>query len=428
VKTKPIALALAGLALLTLLTAAASPLLRGMIGAGSPSVPIYTVERTDFVHRVHAEGNLKAVEATLLGPPPEVTESLKIAWLAENGSPVDEGDVVIRFDPTDMEENLRRGKHDRATAESKIVQKQAAVEATRSNLDRDAAMASLELDYAQRFQNKDRQVFSRAEIIESEIDHELAERKRDHAAEAGEVQSELAQTELDLLSINRRQAEIKIEHAQKGLRALEVRAPHGGIFVLKERWGRTPEVGQMVWGGNAIAELPQLGQMEAEVFVLEADAGGLEQDLPASLVIEAHPDRTYEARVKSVDAVAQRRNRRVPVQYFRVILELSETDTKLMKPGQRVRAQLTLAELGDVLAVPRQAIFESEGEKVVYRRGSEGFELVRVELGAAALGRVVVTAGLEPGDRIALRDPQRSPEATGEGGAAAAGGPMGAGG
>ena len=51
-----------------------------------------------------------------------------------------------------------------------------------------------------------------------------------------------------------------------------------------------------------------------------------------------------------------------------------------------------------------------------------------VELGATALGRVVVAAGLEPGDRIALRDPTRPIDAQGEGGADAASGPMGAGG
>ena len=94
------------------------------------------------MNRVFADGHFKAVDATLLGPPPEVTDSLKIAWLAEDGSRVDEGQVVIRFDPTDMEEDLRRGNHDRETAQSKIVQKEAQERASSSNLQRDAEMAS----------------------------------------------------------------------------------------------------------------------------------------------------------------------------------------------------------------------------------------------------------------------------------------------
>lgn len=244
-------------------------------------------------------------------------------------------------------------------------------------------MASLELDYAKQFQTKDSRIFSRVQIVESEIDQDLASTKQAHAAEAGQVHEELVESELDLLTIERRQAEIRIDHAATGLLALEVRAPHAGIFVLKQWWGRMPEVGQTVWGGNAIAEIPKLEEMEAEVFVLEADAGGLEAGLPATVVIEAHPDGEYSATVKSVDALAQRRNRSVPVQYFRVTLALTATDPAVMKPGQRVRSVLTLVELDEVVSVPRQAVFEEESRKIVYRRQGGGFEPVRVELGRA---------------------------------------------
>ena len=226
------------------------PALRGLADPGTGGVPVYQVERAVFEPKIHAEGNLEAVDATLLGPPPEVPEALRIAWLAPDGSRVVEGEVVIRFDPTEMEENLREGRHDRDTADSKIEGRKALEEGSRSNLERDAEMASLELDYSKQFQSKDARIFSRTEIIESEIDQELAGRKKEHATEAGEIHSNLAKTELDLLAIERRKAEIKIEQAEKGLQALEVRAPHPGIFVLKQQWGRLPEVGQMVWAAT----------------------------------------------------------------------------------------------------------------------------------------------------------------------------------
>jgi HlyD family secretion protein len=422
-------LALCGLILvaMALVAAAAVPALRAFGGASAGDVPVYRVERGDFVNRVHADGNLKAVDATLLGPPPEVTDALKIAWLAPDGSHVEEGEVVVRFDPSELEEELRSGEYERNTAESKIVQKEALERASRTNLERDAEIASLELDYAKKFQSKDARIFSRVQIIESEIDEELAGKKQAHAAEAGQVHEELVESELDLLTIERRQAEIRIDHAETGLQALEVRAPHAGIFVLKQWWGRMPEVGQTVWGGNAIAEIPKLDAMEAEVFVLEADAGGLEAGLPATVVIEAHPDEEYRATVKSVDALAQRRNRRVPVQYFRVTLELQATDPTVMKPGQRVRSVVALAELEDVVSVPRQAVFEEESKKIVYRRQDGGFKPIPVELGPSALGRVVIERGVSPGDTIALRDPTRPADAPAESSGDAPSGPMGTG-
>ena len=71
----------AGLLAVVLAASAAVPALRG-IGQGADDVPTYVVQRGDFVRQIHGEGNLKAAEATVLGPPPELRRPLKIAWLA----------------------------------------------------------------------------------------------------------------------------------------------------------------------------------------------------------------------------------------------------------------------------------------------------------------------------------------------------------
>ena len=43
-----------------------------------------------------------------------------------------------------------------------------------------------------------------------------------------------------------------------------------------------------------------------------------------------------------------------------------------MKPGQRVRAVAALEEAQGVLAIPRGAVFEKDGKRVVYRREGGG--------------------------------------------------------
>jgi RND family efflux transporter MFP subunit len=397
-----------------LAVSAAVPTLRRLGNDPTSEVPTYVVSLGDFSRKIHAEGNLKAADATLLGPPAKMRRPLKIAWLAPDGSRVKEGDVVIRFDPTDLEEELKEGRHDRATTDSQITQKAVREEGSRRNLERDTEVANLELDYAEGFQSKDTEIFSRTEIIEAEIDKELASTKKEHAEQVGRVHGELAQAELDLLAIERRKAELTISQAEEGLQDLEVRAPHDGIFVLKKVWGRRPEVGQMVWGGNAVAEIPEPATMEAQIYVLEADAGGLEVDLPATILLDARPGVIYQAQVNKVAALAQRRNHRVPIQYFAVTLALEETVPEVMKPGQRVQAVLTLDELEDVLTVPRQAVFEEDGKKIVYARRGGRFEPVEVELGPAAPGRLVIEKGLEEGDRIALRDPTRPADESAE--------------
>jgi hypothetical protein len=89
-----------------------------------------------------------------------------------------------------------------------------------------------------------------------------------------------------------------------------------------------------------------------------------------------------------------------------------------MKPGQRVRAVVKLEEAQDVMAIPRGALFEKGGQRVVYRREGAAFLPVEVTVGRNSVSRIVVESGLHPGDRIALRDPSLKRPTPGAGGAA----------
>ncbi len=76
-----------------------------------------------------------------------------------------------------------------------------------------------------------------------------------------------------------------------------------------------------------------------------------------------------------------------------------------MRPGQRVQADIRLEEAQDVIAIPRAALFEKDGRRLVYRQSSPRFTAVEVTVGPSSASRVVIEKGLAPGDRIALRDP-----------------------
>jgi hypothetical protein len=86
-----------------------------------------------------------------------------------------------------------------------------------------------------------------------------------------------------------------------------------------------------------------------------------------------------------------------------------------------VRAVIKLEEAEGVVAIPRGALFEKDGKRVVYRREAGDFVPVEVTVGRNSVSRIVVETGLRPGDHVALRDP--SLPATRASGAAAATGP-----
>ena len=407
--------------------------LAALLGIGRlrrPSdVPTLVVSKSGFERRVVAEGNLEAAEATPVTAPVDAQGQLKVAWLVPDGTPVKTGDVVVRFDPSEMERSLRDGESDATATKSKITGMQADTGGAIRNLERDGALAREELEGADRYRVEDPEVFSRQEIIRSEIDRTLATQRIETSDAVRSIRQDVAKVDLDLLDIERRKAGIAIDRASKGLEALEIKAPHDGILVFKRDWrGEITRVGDTLWAGEPVGEIPELETMQARVYVLEADAGGLAPGLAATLVVEAHPSIEYKAKIKKVDTLAKRRTGWIPVQYFGATLELQATDQAVMKPGQRVRAVLALDARADAISVPRNAIFEKDGKKIVYKRSGGEFLPAEVTVGPAAVGRVVVEQGLAVGDEIALRDPlavvgdDRSTSASGGSAAALPGG------
>jgi HlyD family secretion protein len=384
----------------------------GMDGSGE--VPVAAVERRDFIHEVPAEGNLRAARSAVVQVPAQGTRtgSFHVAWVAADGTRVRTGDVVARFDPTDLARELRDAEAKLETARLKAAGQRSGLQADIANLKRDAAMARVELDNANHFQKKDELIFSRDDIIQSEMDQKLAAGKELHAREQQTGRAQLGQANLDLVAIDVRQAEAQIRQAREGLRALQVTAPHDGVLILNRNrpGGDPPRVGDTVWSGMALAEIPDLSEMQAEVYVLEADAGGLAPGKPATVVVESQPGVERPARIARVDTLAKPRLSGSPVQFFAVTLAFSPGTLKTMgtvKPGQRVLARLRLEERRGALVAPREAVFQRAGGNVVYRRrgGGHGFEPVPVTLGPAGVGAAVIETGVAPGDVLALRDP-----------------------
>jgi len=375
------------------------------------TVPTFVVAQDRLVRRVTAEGNLRAVKATPLTVPKTSNDfgAMKIAWLIPDGTRVKQGDVVVKFDRTDPEKKLQDGRADLESADARLsaerIKGRAAVDAR----DSAATLAGKELEQTRQFQSKDKEIFSRNQIVESEIDETLAGARKDHAEKTKQVERNLSRSKAGMIVVEQQKAKLAITHATTALESMEVRAPHAGIFVHQRNWrGDTPKVGEQLWPGQAVGEIPLLDAMEVEVFVLELDGSGLAEKQLAEIVIEARPDVVYRGKIRLVDKLAKPRIGGVPIQYFAVVIELEKTESAVMKPGQRVRAKLVLDE-ARALVVPRQAILNKDGKNFVYRRTPRGeFESVAVELGAATSGRVVVKSGVVAGDLIALRDPTRS--------------------
>lgn len=372
--------------------------------APGKTIPTHTVQRGPFAHEVTAEGYLRAVKSTPLTGPTGAGAQ-KIAWMIRDGSAVKQGDLVLRFDPSDSEKRLQDGKADLASAEAKIAKERVLVGAAVRGRERTADLSSAELAQTKAFANKDTEIFSRNQIIESEIDEGLSAARVGHATATKTIESSLSESKVALLDVEKKKADLRIAQASRGLSKLEVRAPHDGIIVFGAERGVVPHIGDTIWPGQTFATLPLLDDMECDVFVLEADAAGLAIDRAAQITLEAHPEQTVGGKIVRIDSLAKPRVRDVPIQYFGATLSLEKTDPARMKPGARVHAVLSLG-TSEALTVPRQAVFERDGKIIVYRMNNGHFDPVTVKLGPSTPGRVVIEEGLADGDRVATEEPR----------------------
>ncbi len=370
-------------------------------------VATFDVRPGRFVREVEARGTLKAVTATPIVAPIQSRRAQKVAFLAQDGSLLKKGDLVVEFDPYDAQREAADSQADLAAAKAKIDKAKAEGSKNQRSIAIDRDVARGDLSRAEQFKLTDETLYSRNQIIESRLSRELAATQLDVSGKRLAASSTLSAAERALGEIDTAKANLKLDRARQSLGALRVSAPHDGLLVLARNWrGETTFVGDTLWPGQKVGELPDLSQLEAKVFVLEADGAGLRPGLLARVVDRGATGRGAQGQAWPASSRSPRRpagNRRCATSRRR--LSLARTDPAIMKPGQRVRATLRLEEAEGVLAVPRGAVFDRDGRRVVYKRRGAAFVPAEVTIGRQSVSRVVIDKGLAAGDVVALRDP-----------------------
>lgn len=370
------------------------------------------VERRDLVVSVEVEGELEAVESAQLGPP-QVSNvwNFKISWMADEGSHVESGMLVLAFDATQLENGLLEKMAERDSAEKSLEKEAADLEIERRGLELQMAeaesrrrRAGLELDVPE-------EVVSARELETARIDGELAEleilslkSKLGHLKARGEA-------DLRALRDKRDRAAARVANLRADIESMKVKAPRAGTLIYTTDWrGEKKKVSDTVWRADNVVEIPDLERMMAEGEVAEADIGRVEVGQAVILRLDAHPDQRYAGKVRSIRRAVQRKSPRNPKKIVKLEIELESTDTERMRPGMRFRGEIEIERVVDTLVVPREAVFPRPGGAAVYVRTLMGRREVVPRFGArnrdgfGILDGFDGFDGLEEGDWVLRRD------------------------
>ncbi len=376
---------------------------------GEPPEGVLTtpVERSAFVFSVPAKGELISAEAISINAPSGNRGQLTLAWMAEENSRVQAGDVVARFDGTEHELEKQRAQLNLQKTELSKSITSRDLSLNQFSISQQTESVTQEREMVERFSVDDLTVYSKNEIIDQLLSKEYLAAQSMYLAWREASQKEQGNAQLELLSLEGRNYQQAINLSQGALNNLEVTAPVDGIFIHEKNWrGEKVRVGQTLWPGSKLASIPSLNNLQAKLYVLETEAAGVEVGLRAEIVLDAYIDKVISGKVVRVANIATQRNNRSPTKYFEVIVDLDETNPDFMRPGQKLEGVIYVARKDNVISIPAQALFRDDADYWVYvRRGSE-FVRQAVSVGMRSLTRAEITQGLEVGDQVALTQPQ----------------------
>lgn len=385
-------------------------LLAGACAPSSVEEPSLVVQPGDFIVQIRGEGFLESTESVPIALPTGQNFPLMLAWIVPDGTRVEAGDPVARFEGRLYARNaanaaleLARLALERGLSEGQLAFEQSDIAAGLREI-------GLERGLIERFPLLDERLYARNEIIDKLADLAWLEARERFLRFRDDFRGERAEGALALLDARRRTQEEALRINREALEHMELRAPIAGE-VVRERnlWGEPLEPGQPVFPGFSVARIPVPGKLAARIFVPESEAQGLAAGQRVRLRLDAAPERVYTGRVASVDAVAAPRERQNPVKYFGLRVALDEVDGERMRVGQRLSAEILVAERRGVLSVPLLALEETPEGAFVQVAGRRGNERRRVALGLRSATRVEITDGLSAGERILLRGTRNAP-------------------
>ncbi|GBE29362.1 MAG TPA: HlyD family efflux transporter periplasmic adaptor subunit [Bacteroidetes bacterium] len=375
----------------------------------SSSLPDYPVKRGDFIVSITETGELGAKNSVVVRSP-SVRTNLQVLWLAEKGSHVEEGDTLVVFDGTEVQQRIEESRNKLEAAEANR-QKTLSTQAS-AMADLEARLKSVRDNYRLAQLRLERMQF------ESEIDKEeqtIASRQSlrdvEQAEEHIKQQIIINRADLRTIELNVKQAEISLEEELNNLGELTILAPQPGLVVYMKLWNGSNmaelRVGDTPWRRQALVELPDLSEMVIETSVNEVDVSQVEVGQRTTIVPDAFPDHVYTGIVIDVAGLGREdEESEAEVKIFDVKIQLDEAD-EILKPGMTVSATIIVNEIADTLFIPLDAVFTFEGNPIVYRSNA-GFRRTQVELGMRNDNFVVVLSGLDEDDRVSLVDPNTS--------------------
>lgn len=369
--------------------------------------PTYEVKYEDFDITIEGFGEIEAAQAQKILSPGR--RPMELAWLKAENTYVQKGDIIARFDAERIQRQSREEQLELLKLEQDILKSVAAQQEQQEQVSSDQRFVAHEFDFVDQFAIDDLRIYSQLEIIDTFANRDFLEAKDEFLDWKEGSINEQHDSQMAVLDIKKEGVDAKFRQFQQALSSLEVASPYSGLLVYqKDRRGEKPSIGQTIFPGTVIAQIPNLENMQAKIYVQANDAIDLGTEQSVEIVLDAFPNDVFVGETIKVSGFPRSIERGNPVTYFEVVAKLLNQDQVKMQPGRKLKANIQVKASSQRLVVPLQTLHHENNETYVYVKNGKMFDKRVVQSGRKNLYLVEVTDGLDEGDVIALSRPNES--------------------
>lgn len=400
------------------------------------------VARGDVVATLEVEGSVESARNVDIAC--QVEGGSTILWIVPDGTHVEKGEELVRFDSSAVEELLsqqtivvERARAAQIAAEHELSAARLAlpeyVKGTFVDLKQQADLtittAVHNLRLAEQNLTANRRLFRRGfvpfgQVESSQFGVEQATLQLDIARRAKmvletynrpkmtqQIETRLATAEAVLRSTTAEldlvERQLARYHAQ--LEHCIVRAPQSGLAIYANDangWSSTPQIdsGAIIRQRQPVLWLPDLDHMQVRALVHESSVLRVQPGQRATAVVRGHE---FSATIKEVSSQPAHIRRSIEhIKYFVVVAEIEQPSPGL-RPGETADLALLLDYRPNVLRAPLVTVVKEDDRAFVWVESSESIEPRPIKLGTCGDEMAEIRCGVEAGERIVV-DPQHA--------------------
>src|SRR6185369_12630668 len=242
----------------------------------SSTVDELVVAQRSMSFWVDATGTLRASSVRNFSAPASFGEywQFQLVSMAPEGNNVKSGDVLINFDAQKVREDLQRYQSELDQANKELEKTKVSIDLEREGLAAKLAESENKFEKLKLKQGAGTDIEASNIIEKDNLAVEQGRREVEALKERMEWHKKASAASYNIILSRKARAENRVNSIQKGMEGFQARADRDGVVVYKVKWnGERYRVGETVWSGMPLIEIPELSTILAEGLVPEVDIG-----------------------------------------------------------------------------------------------------------------------------------------------------------